>query len=237
MVAPVFVSYGASVFNTSTTPKTVSVTVQTGDLLVVISVAQSANSPQTTAPTGGSLTYTQRASLGATTNDARAIAWTAPATSDATFSVSASRPSIAGDLWGFNVWVLRSSDGIGAIGAPTVNSTSNSVTLTTTQDNSALCVASSDWNAADGTARTRRTINGSTGSEDTYFRDSTQYTTYAQRYTDCGAAGSVTAGYSAPTGQASAIIAVEVKGTVGGATYVPPTIIVPNFAVRRGGSW
>jgi hypothetical protein len=98
--------------------------------------------------------------------------------------------------------------------------------LTTAAANSGLCVASSDWNSIDGTTRTRRTINGSTGTEELYGRDSAQYAWYAQDYADCGAAGSITAGYSAPTGQASAIIAVEIKGTAGGAA-LPELVMQP----------
>jgi hypothetical protein len=50
---------------------------------------------------------------------------------------------------------------------------------------------------------------------------------YAQDYADTGAAGSVTAGYSAPTGQASAIIAVEVLGSAAAAP-VPPILVMPT---------
>jgi hypothetical protein len=123
------------------------------------------------------------------------------------------------------VWVYRGSDGIGTIGAPTVGSTSNSVTLTTAGANSALCVGSADWNAADGTSRTRRTINSSTGAEESYYRDASRYTNYFSRYDDTGGAGSVTGGYSAPTGQQSAIIAVEVFGSAA-AALLPPILIM-----------
>lgn len=223
---PTLVSYGASVFNTSTAPKTVSVTVQNGDLLVVISLEEAADSPVTTAPTGGSLTYSQLAQLGTTSAHARAIAWSANATSNTTFSVSAVAPSShTAGWWGVCVWVWRNHNGTGTIGAPTVNSTSNLVTMTTASDNSALSVASCDYLAVDGTTRTRRTVNGSTGTEESYFRDSAHYTVYAQDYADCGTAGSITAGYSAPTGQTSAIIAVEVKGTAG-APALPPQLIM-----------
>lgn len=220
---PTRVSFGASVFNTSTTPKTVSVTVQTGDILVVMSLGESSNSAAVnTAPTGGSLTYTQRATLGTSSATGRAIAWTAPATSSTTFSVSAIAPATDGSLWwGVAVWVWRGSDGVGTIGAPTAGSTSNLVTLTTTGANSALAIGSADWAAKDGTTRTRRTINGSTGTEQVYSRDSVHWGTYAQDYGDTGAAGSVTGGYSAPTLQASAIIAVEVLGAAGGAPAIP----------------
>jgi hypothetical protein len=211
---PTFVSYGASVFNTTTTPKTVSITVAVGDRVVVMSHSESAgDTPVNTAPTGNGETYNQAATLGTTTSHCRAIAWTMTATAAGTYNVSAVAPQTLSRKWGVHVWVYRDSDGFGTVGAPAVGSTSNSVTLTTAQANSALVVGSADWNAIDGTTRTRRTINSSTGTEDVYGRDSAAYTWYGQHYADAGAAGSVTAGYSAPTGQASAIIAVEIKGT------------------------
>jgi hypothetical protein len=216
---PTFVSFGNTVLNTTTEPKTVSVTVQTGDLLIVASIMESATSagPVNTAPTGGSLTYSQLATLGTTNSHARAIAWSAPATGNATFSVSAVMPSVSTGWWGLAVWVWRSHNGTGTIGAPTVNSTSNLVTMTTAAANSALCVVSADWNAVDGTTRTRRTVNGSTGTERGYFRDSVHWGAYQQDYADTGAAGSISAGYSGPAGQATATIGIEVKAAVGGA--------------------
>lgn len=236
---PTFVSYGASALNTSTTPKTVSVTVQTDDLLVVMSIEENAQGGATnTAPTGGSLTYTQRATLGTAGPTARAIAWTAPATSNATFNVSAVSPNNdTGTWWGVVVWVWRTHGGVGTIGAPTAGSTSNSVTLTTAGHNSALCVGSADWNAVDGTTRTRRTVNSSTGTERSYLRDSSRAGWYVQDYADTGAAGSVTGGYSAPTGQASAIIAVEVLGTTAAAAAPPMTNNSVRTAIRRAANW
>src|SRR5574338_958941 len=133
MAAPTFVSSAASAFDTNTTPKTVSVTTQTGDRIVVISLGANAATAVNTAPTGNSNTFTERANLGTTTSHARAIAWTATEAAGATYNISAVRPAVGGIIWGVQVWVWRNSDGFGAIGAPTVNSTSNSVTLTTTQ--------------------------------------------------------------------------------------------------------
>lgn len=224
---PTRVSYGASVFNTTTTPKTVNVTVQTGDRLVVASLGESGNVTNvTTAPTGGSLTYTQAASLGAS-SDARAIAWTATASGNNTFDVSCVRPSSSTSVWwGCCVWVYRNSDGFGTVGAPALGTVSNTVTLTTTGDNSALVVVADDYNALDGSSRTGRTVNGSTGTEETYFFDSVHHTVYTRRWDDTGSIGSVTAGYSAPTGQDCAIIAIEILGTT--SVSLPPSLIMPT---------
>ncbi|HEX6681558.1 MAG TPA: hypothetical protein VF062_02130, partial [Candidatus Limnocylindrales bacterium] len=194
-------------------------TVQAGDRLLVASIAENAaGGAVNTAPTGGGQTYTQLATLGTDANNSRVIAWSCTASSSQTFSVSAVRPMTdTSPVWGVVAWVYRNSDGFGAVGAPTVGSTSNLATFTTQAANSAVLVVSGDWDAIDGTTRTRRTVNSATGAEETYFRDSAAYTVYASRYDDAGAAGSISAGYSAPAGQQSAMIAVEIKGT----TVVP----------------
>ena len=225
---PTLISDGQSVFNTTTTPKTVSITVQTGDRVVVMSIAESTGSgsgadggPINTAPTGGGETYNQVATLGTspTGGHPRAIAWTMTTTGAATFNVSCVKPmNDTAAWWGMTVWVYRNSDGFGTVGAPTVSSTSNLVTLTTAGANSALAIASSDFAAIDGASRTRRTINGSTGTEDSYFRDAAHWSAYTQHYDDTGSVGSVTGGYSAPSSQVSAIIAVEVRGTTAAAS-------------------
>ena len=227
MAIPTFVSFGSSAFNTATSPKTVAISVTAGDRIIVMSLGEHAGaSPVDTAPTGGGETYTLVATLGSGSTVPRAVAWTATAASTQSYSVSCVRPmSTSTTIWGCMVWTLRDSNGFGVIGAPTVGSTSNSVTVTTTQNNSTLVIGSTDYTATDGTSRTLRTINSSTGSEDLYGTLSTSHTWYAQRYTDCGTAGSVTGGYSAPTGQVSAIIAVEVKGTAGGPA-LPPELIM-----------
>jgi hypothetical protein len=219
------VSFGSSAFNSNTTPKTVSVTVNTGDILVAMAFGANATTPVTTAPTGGSISWTQISSQGSGSSQARGIGWHGTSGSNQTFSVSCVRPATNTDYWGCMVWVYRDSDGVGALAGNIA--VSNTITLTTTQANSTLLVGSGDWNAVDGASRTRRTVNGSTGTEELYGRDSAQYSWYGQRYDDAGSIGSVTGGYSAPSGQASAIIAVEIKGTTGGGGPAPrpPTII------------
>jgi len=93
--------------------------------------ASTATAAVNTAPTGNSETYTQVATLGSNNTTARAIAWEMTAASSATFNVSAVLPvTDTSILWGVMVWVYRASDGFGTVGAPTVGSTSNSVTLT-----------------------------------------------------------------------------------------------------------
>lgn len=227
MAAPTFVSYADSGFNSTTTPKTLGVTTQAGDRLAVVAIVENGLSSSSTAPTGNGNTFGQGAAIGTTDQVCRAIAWTCTEVAGGTYNISVPRPSSAVNLfWGAAVAVWRDSDGFGNIGAPTAGSTSNLVTFTTAQANSGLFILSGDWNSADGTTRTRRTINGSTGTERVYFRDAARYSVYGQTYADTSAVGSVSGGYSAPTGQASAIIAVEIRGTAGGAPALPPHLVM-----------
>jgi hypothetical protein len=109
-----------------------------------------------------------------------------------------------------------------------------SLSITTTQDNSAIVVANGDWNATDGASRTWRTA-GSSATENTYFRDSTRYTAYGAYHADAGTAGGKTVGLSAPGGQKYSIIAVEVKGTAAAAatSFVIPTTTMMQSILAR----
>lgn len=230
---PTIASSGSSAWNlTAATAVYNSISVADGDLLVVLALGANAVSIlSTTAPTntGTALTYTQRISVpaAADTNVGRAIMWTAPSSSSQTINVTCTRPmgSSGSPPWGFQWWVISSQNGVGAVASATTGS--NTQAITTTGANSMLLGGSSDWNAVDGTSRTRRTINGSTGTEHNYFRDSAQYTTYTQSYADAGATGSKTFGYSAPTGQQTAIAVIEILAT-GGAPAIPPSLIMPT---------
>lgn len=190
-----------------------------GRALVVL--AASADSPQTVSnPTGGSLTYTLAQSnvIGSNSNT---YAWTAIPSANQTFSLGLTGSS-NGNPWSANVLTFSGSDGVGASsksngsGGPTLN-------ITTTADNSAICVIVADWNAASGATRTWRTVNSiapsaGNGHEKTYFTDGANYSVYGAVYPDAGTAGVKTVGLSAPTGMKYTIIAVEIKGTASGPT-------------------
>lgn len=207
---PSFIQEAETVWNTTTSPKTTAAfSVQTGDVLVAFGITgdQSAS----LAVSGGSLTWTQAQFVNIASFCWTSI-WTATATSSASITATFTRSGNTASWFGGNVLTFRGSDGVGAsnktngAGAP-------SLALTTTQNNSAVVVANSDWNAL-ATARTWRTTAGAL-TEQTYFAGS-QYTVYGGFHADVSTAGSKTVGLSAPTGQAYAILAVEVKGAAGG---------------------
>jgi hypothetical protein len=212
---PTLVSSSASTsgWGSSTSPQSASaLSGVSGDYLVVLAATES-NATTLNTPTGGGFVYTLQKSIVVASNCAIYL-WTAPVTSTGSVTVQLTHTASVGD-WGFLAALWRGSDGIGA--SNSINTTgAPSLSLTTTQDNSAVMVVNGDFNAGSG-ARTWRTINGITpsagnGAELAYAFTSGRYTAYVAQWSDAGTAGAVTTGLSAPTGQAYAVAAVEVKG-------------------------
>lgn len=214
MAAPTFIASGATVFNTNTTPKTTAnITTQASDVICVVGGTGDQATTLGT-PTGNSLTYSLQQSV-VVASYCTAYGWTTTDGTGATFGVSNTRAGNA-DLWGIHAIQFRGSTGVGASAKTNVSSGAPSLSITTTQDNSAIVIACLDWSATDGASRTWRSVNGSAATELTYFRDSSIYTVYIGYHPDAGTAGSKTVGLSAPAGQKYAIVAVEIKGTAGG---------------------
>lgn len=210
--APTFIQEAEIAWNTAANAVpslvTASFSVQTGDVLVA--VGATSDQSVTLTVSGGSLTWTQQQVVNVASNCWVAV-WTAIATSSTSFAVTFTRSASADVFYGGNVLIFRGSSGVGA-SAKTNTTGAPSLNLTTTAANSAIVVATADWNAVDGASRTWRTGAGAL-SEVSYFRDASQYTLYAGYHADAGAVGSKTVGLSAPAGQRYAIVAVEVKGT------------------------
>lgn len=232
MASPTFVAeYETAAWNT-TGDKSVSVTVATGDALVVLATSEDNGSAFT--PSGGSLTYTSQQSI-FVASDCGTQAWTVdPVGSGQTFTLQITNGSGA-KKWGFNV--LRFSGASGFTSAKTNSTGAPSLSITTTQDNSAIAIINGDWNAADGTTRTWRTVNGSAATEQSYARDSAAFTAYVGYHADAGTAGAKTVGLSAPSGQQFAIIAVEIKGSASTAVAPHPPLVVPSLAATQRASW
>lgn len=226
---PVFVSATTvSSWTTTTTPKTVAVTVANGDLLVVVALNES-DTQNFTTPTGGSLTYTSQ-QMASVTNTGVAQVWTAPSSSGQSFSVSVGTAS-ATVQWGFIVYRFSTNGGVGVSNKVATGTATGAITLAGASANSALVYGSVDWNAVDGATRTYNTANVAI-TEEAYNLSTGQYTIYSGYYSDCGGAGSKTVGVATPTGQKNNSVVVEVKGTAGGATTkVNPLQIVNSSAL------
>lgn len=236
MAAPTFVAeYEVSSWGSSTTPKTVSTTVAAGDLLVVAGATEDTGNTLND-PTGGSLTYTLRQSV-TVASYSGAWGWTAAPGGSQTYTLSDDKNADIGGWWGFTALRFSGTDGYGTSTKTNVSSGAPSLSITPTQDNSAIVVIVTDWNATDGASRTWRTVNGITptsgnGLERVYFRDSAHFAVYVAYYSDVGTAGvAKTVGLSAPSGQKYAIIAIEVKGSGSTNATVTPGAINATTSV------
>lgn len=211
-------------YNTTTSPKTLSVTTQPGDIVVVYGGGENSVSTIST-PTGNSLTYTLQQSI-VVTNNATAYIWTATdPTGGTNWTLSASCTS--GNNWGISCLVFRNAQGIGVSGKANASGTP-SLSLTTSAANSDIVVFSDDWNANDGTGRTWLTAGGITpsaanGLEVDYTYVNGAYTVYGAYYNNIASVGTVTVGLSAPTGQQYSLVAVEILGST-------PTVIGATIA-------
>lgn len=212
MAAPTLISSTDSAFNVSDTPKTVVVSVNAGDIIVVVAGSED-NARVLGLPTATGNTFTIQQQVGVANYCQAMVASCTAASTNASLTVSCTATGTSTLIWGFTCFVYRGSDGIGASAKTNVASGAPSLALTTTQANSAIAVVNTDWNASDGTTRTWRTVNSEVGTEDAYFRDAARYTIYTGHWNDTGATGAKTVGLSAPTGQKYSIVALEIKGS------------------------
>lgn len=237
MPAPTFVAEYEIPYNAGTTPRTVSVTTAVGDVLVIGSGTES-NSTTINAPTGGTGTYVLQETLAPASNCGMDLYTAVAGISAQTYSLSVSTDSGI-QWWGTTAGRFSGSDGIGAAESSNAT-TAPSLSITTTQANSALFAVFYDWNAVDGDSRTWRAVNGTTptagnGFELAYFRDAFHYGCYVAYWPDAGAVGAKSVGLSAPTLKWVGAV-VEVKGTAS-ASQVPARPVVLSQAVRRAASY
>jgi hypothetical protein len=224
---PTFVAEYETDWTATTTPKTVSVTVSAGDTLAIFGMTGDASFTLAT-PTGGGLTYTLQQSV-VVSAFGTVYLWTAPAPGSQTFTMSVTE-SGGSALWAYNCLRFSGSAGVGASNKTNVSGGAPSLGLTTTGANSAIVVASVDWNAVDGASRTWRSA-GTAATEQTYSFTTSQYAVYGAYHADSGAAGAKTVGLTAPTGQKYSIAAMEILGS--SATPTPP----PVYQMSQYGSF
>ena len=153
---------------------------------------------------------------------ARLDVWTATATANGSVAVTSARTAGGTDKhFGGGVVAYRDSAGVGEVDeGQRDRRTKSEPDHSNLEADSAVVVASVDWNAVDGASRTWRSVNGSaaTGSSCTGAAPRITRPTRAGRGTRAPP-GRKTLGLSAPSGQKYATVAVEVKGS----TAAPPT--------------
>lgn len=221
-----YVTSYTTAFNTTGTPKTASVTVGSGDVLVILGETFVATNTLGT-PSGGGLTYTLQQSIVAVSNQNNVYLWTAPSSSSQTFTMSISMAGIANN-WGYTVLRFANINSVGASNKGTGIGTGPSVNVTITSADSILVMGDSDFNAS-GTAATYRTGPG-TPTETLHDTSGGGGTFWAAYYPDAGAVGSKTVGMTAPT-QNWATVVVELTQTL--ATPPPKVPMVPRAPLYR----
>lgn len=220
---PTFVAEYETTWNSTAASKTASVTVNSGDVLVIYAGTETASSTTLSTPTGGSLTYTLRQSV-AVSNFCAAYAWTAVASSTQTFTFSVARAAGLG-WWGADCLRFSNSGGVGTSGKANASGSAPTLNLTTTQDNSAIVMFNGDWNAGDGNGRTWR----GAVSEQSYFFDSSHYTIYGGYLPDAGTQGAKTVGLTSPASQIYSLVAVEVLGLAATSSPKAAAGFIPFF--------
>lgn len=207
-----FVDFGMSAYN-GTSPQTASVDVETDDIILVAATAFD-SATTWNLPSDGSNTY---ASLDTGSGSGKTQIWTATAAGNATLTVTMTIAASASQ-WGFSVHVFRDvtvgahANGNGS-GAPLIN-------LVTGTASSTILFVCCDSNES-GTARTWRTINGTTptagnGLETLYADIAFWIEAHGAYWPDAGTAGSKSTGMTAPSGQAWTGVAVELAPAGGG---------------------
>ena len=222
MTAPTFVAdyESATGWGSATSPHTGSVTTAVGDVLAVLS-AMEANGNSMALPTGGTGTYVNRVNLDPANQCQVRVDVAVTGITAQTYTLSQTRGA-SSLKYGWDALRFSGSDGEGAFASTSAFDGAPSLSITTTQADSAICVICADFEAGDGTTRTWRTVNGITptaanGLELVYFRDAAAYTVYVAYYSNAGAIGAKTVGLTLPSGQDYAIAALEIKGTVSAA--------------------
>lgn len=238
-VVPPSGNYGTAPASFTTAALT---SIAVGDLLVVGESSEVAGTPTTVTPTlsAGAATWTLQANQTAGgTNQSGAKLWTGVVTTAATnVTVSLSQPTSASQWWGMSASQWTNHGGVGVVfqGNNGTGSGTPSVAATCSANSAVQCLVN-DWNAADGTTRTWLTINGAAETESLYFRDSLHHTVYGGYRTDTGAAGSITQGLSAPTGQRWVLVGVEILGMTSGTAARAPLRFANRAAVMRAVSY
>lgn len=208
--APTLISYTETVWTTVTSPKTVSISWQTGDVIVYLAGAENATAGILITPTATGLTFSRvkESPANGVANANLCGTLLAAATAGASGSsvtVSGTITAGGGANWGFGVWVYRGSAGIGTSAEQETATKTKSLT---TSAHSAVVWGSIDWGAGASPVASPTPTNTD---EATQF--GSNYSVLIADITD-QSAGSVA--YGQTGGSASgpfSIVVVEILGT------------------------
>lgn len=208
--APTFVTQTATVFNTSTTPKTASVACNINDLLVAFVVSADAGTVGSTPTNDGTALIWSAKQTDATASHCWVGMWTALVDSTRTIVVSFAATGTSAHFGG-NVQVWRSASYASSSKLVSVSTGLPVVNFSVQNANSALVVCIGDWSAIAG-APTWLTNAGAFTSTAELNNDTGNYSVHGGYHADAGTATSKNVGLSAPTGETWSEIVLEVKG-------------------------
>lgn len=206
---PTLISYNdaTSAWTTgAATKSSASISWQTGDVLVVVSGAEAADTLGT--PTATGLSFTKQKN-NVTASTCAAFVATAVAASASSGAVSVTNSSST-HHWGFGVWVWRGSDGVG--NSAEQHTATHNVSLTAAGGaDSAIC-----WGLFDFGAAAAGTLTPTPTHTRQNVQDGATYTLAVADLTDQVSASGVVYGYTGSGGGPFSIVVVEVKGAAGG---------------------
>ncbi len=213
--APTFVAvYKTADFAATTTPKTVSVTVAVGDVLVcgIVGASNDGSFSAPTGVTGATWALRQDQKLFDT---GKVGIYTTSVPTAGTYTMSVARAAVEG--WGYFCYRFSGSSGIGASAKGGIAGTSPSLAVTTTLANSALVFFCSDFWEQPIAGRVWRTVNSITPTSGNGLEKHVQtvagwYSFYTAYWNNAGEIGAKTTGLSAPADMGAGYAVVEVKG-------------------------
>lgn len=214
MAAPTYVAEYPTAFNSNTTPKTALnvVAVTTGEVLIGAGVNEGSVYNIAITENGGASWVEKQ--VYDTDDYCETHLWSYTVAGNENLTVTFTTDG--SQYFGGNVIRFSGTDGVGASNKAQAATGQPSVTLTTTQANSAIVVICTDYNAVAGTQTF--TSNGGAGSPTNltdYPGDAARYGCAIGYYANAGDVGAKTIGMSAPEGQKWTIEVIEVLGTVG----------------------
>lgn len=230
-VAPTHVASVSTAHDSTTTPKTASsLTVQVGDLLVLIASASHSSSNWQSGPPavagGAAVTWTMQQD--AILNDYSDVRlYTGAVTTAGTATVSFGT-SPAEQRFGFILSQWRDHGGVGVSGKASSPSGAPALTLNCSALSSVV-YGVADWDVVSGTA-THRSVDGSTPTVIFNQAAGSWHRAYYARTGSVGTAGNKTVGMTSPSSQKYQIVGVEI---LAGADPIPPTTPA-NVAVVPG---
>jgi hypothetical protein len=212
---PALISYTEVAYTTTTATLTsASVAWQTGDLIVVIALAENAETLGVPAATG--LTFTsQKLNTAAGTCASRGSTAVAASSSSATIAVG---NPVGATRAGFGVWVWRGSDGVG--NSAEQHTTTRTVAMVPNDTHSAFCWSVGDFAA--GVTTSVALTPAATNTQES-AQQASHYTVYSGNLNDQASAGSTNFGTSGGTVTGpSSIVVIEALGT----DPVPPPLVM-----------